>query len=36
LALKADFSDVTGGWTPDRGFDEIIAAQRPIDCDKWK
>jgi len=32
----ADFSDLVGRWTPDPGFDEIIAAQRQIDPDKWK
>jgi hypothetical protein len=33
---KEDFSDVTGKWTPDPAFDEIVAAQRQIDWDKWK
>lgn len=33
---KADFSDVTGRWTPDPAFEEILAAQRQIDWDKWK
>jgi hypothetical protein len=34
---KADFSDLVGQWTPDPGFDEIIASQRQvIDLDKWK
>ena len=33
---RADFSDVAGRWTPDPGFDEIIAAQRQIDRAKWK
>jgi len=33
---KADFSDLVGQWTPDPGFDEVIAAQRQIDLDKWK
>ena len=33
---KADFSDLTGGWTPDPAFDQILAAQRRIDRDKWK
>jgi hypothetical protein len=33
---KADFSDIVGQWTPDPAFDEIIAAQRQIDWDKWK
>jgi len=32
----ADFSDIAGGWTPDPAFDEILAAQRRIDRDKWK
>ena len=33
---KADFSDLVGKWTPDPAFDEILAAQRRIDPDKWK
>ena len=33
---RADFSDVVGKWTPDSAFDEILAAQRQIDWDKWK
>jgi hypothetical protein len=33
---KADFSDLVGKWTPDPGFEEILAAQRRIDWDKWK
>jgi hypothetical protein len=33
---RADFSDLVGGWTPDPAFDEILAAQRQIDWDKWK
>jgi hypothetical protein len=33
---RADFSDVVGQWTPDPAFDEILAAQRQIDMDKWK
>jgi plasmid stability protein len=33
---RADFSDVTGRWTPDPAFDEILAAQRRIDWKKWK
>lgn len=33
---RADFSDVAGGWTPDPGFDEVLASQRRIDRDKWK
>lgn len=31
----ADFSDLAGKWTPDPGFDEILAAQRQIDRDQW-
>ena len=34
--VRADFSDLVGHWTPDPGFDEIVAAQRQIDWDKWK
>ncbi len=34
--VRADFSDLVGRWTPDTGFDEIVAAQRQIDPDKWK
>lgn len=33
---RADFSDLVGQWTPDPAFDEILAAQRQIDWDKWK
>ena len=33
---KAGFSDLAGRWTPDPAFDEILAAQRQIDWDKWK
>jgi hypothetical protein len=33
---RADFSDLTGRWTPDPAFDEILAAQRQIDWDQWK
>jgi hypothetical protein len=33
---RADFSDLTGRWTPDPAFDEVLAAQRQIDRDKWK
>jgi hypothetical protein len=33
---RADFGDVVGHWTPDSGFDEVIAVQRQIDPDKWK
>jgi len=32
---RADFSDLTGRWTPDSAFDEILAAQRQIDWDQW-
>jgi hypothetical protein len=33
---RADFTDLVGRWTADPGFDEVITAQRQIDCDKWK
>jgi hypothetical protein len=33
---RVDFSDLVGRWTPDPAFDEILAAQRQIDWDKWK
>jgi hypothetical protein len=33
---KSDFSELVGQWTPDPAFDEVIAAQRQIDWDKWK
>ncbi len=33
---RADFSDLVGKWTPDPAFDEIVAAGRQIDRDKWK
>jgi hypothetical protein len=33
---RADFSDLVGQWTPDPAFDEILAAQRQIDIDKWR
>ena len=33
---RADFHDVAGEWTLDPAFDEIIAAQRQIDLDRWK
>jgi hypothetical protein len=33
---KADFSDLAGLWTPDPAFDDIMAAQRQIDWEKWK
>lgn len=36
LRKRADFDDVVGQWTPDPAFDEIVAAQRQIDPDKWK
>ena len=35
-AKRADFSDLVGRWTSDPAFDEILAAQRQIDWDKWK
>jgi hypothetical protein len=34
--VRADFSDLVGRWTPDPAFDEILAAQRQIDWDKWQ
>jgi hypothetical protein len=33
---RVDFSDLVGRWTPDPAFDEILAAQRQIDRNKWK
>ena len=33
---RADFSDLVGRWTPDAAFDEIVAAQRLVDADRWK
>jgi hypothetical protein len=33
---RADFTDLAGLWTADDAFDEILAAQRQIDPDKWK
>jgi len=33
---RADFSDLVGQWVPDAAFDEVLAAQRQIDWDKWK
>ena len=33
---RADFHDIAGQWTADPAFDEIMAAQRQIDPDKWK
>jgi plasmid stability protein len=33
---RADFSDLVGKWTPDAAFDEVLAAGRQIDRDKWK
>jgi len=32
----ADFSDLVGRWTPDSDFDEVLAAQRQVDWEKWK
>lgn len=34
--MRADFSDLVGRWTPDRAFDEIVAAQRQIHRDQWR
>ena len=33
---RADFSDLVGKWTSDPAFDQILAATRQIDPDKWK
>lgn len=33
---RVDLSDVACKWTPDPEFDEILAAQRQIDLEKWK
>ena len=33
---RIDLSDITGLWTPDPAFDEILASQRQIDWEKWK
>jgi len=33
---RSDFSDLVGRWNPDPKFDEILAAQRKIDWDKWR
>ena len=33
---RSDFSDIVGRWTPDPAFDEILAAQRRIDWDRWE
>ncbi len=33
---RADFSDLVGKWEPDAAFDEILAAGRQIDRDKWQ
>lgn len=33
---RADFGDVVGKWTPDPGFDDIVATQRQTDPDKRK
>lgn len=35
-SIKADFSDLVGKWTPDPAFDEVLAAQRQIDPEKWR
>jgi len=34
--IRADFGDLVGKWIPDPAFDEILAAQRKIDLEKWK
>ena len=33
---RANFTDLVGRWTADPAFDEVLAAQRQIDPDKWK
>jgi hypothetical protein len=33
---RVDFSDLVGTWKPDPEFDEILAAQRQIDPEKWR
>jgi len=33
---RADFSDLVGKWAPDPEFDEVLAAGRRIDTEKWK
>ena len=33
---KGDFSDLSGQWTPDPEFDQILTGQRKIDSTKWK
>jgi hypothetical protein len=33
---RADFTDLAGRWVADPAFDEILAAQRQIDWDRWK
>jgi hypothetical protein len=33
---RADFSDLVGKRIPDPAFDEVIAAGRKIDRNKWK
>jgi hypothetical protein len=36
LSRKIDLSDVTGGWTPDPAFDEILSSQRQVNRNRWK
>ena len=33
---RANFSDLVGRWTANPAFDEVLAAQRQIDPDRWK
>jgi hypothetical protein len=33
---RADYTDLVGRWAPDPAFDEILAAQRQIDWEKWR
>jgi hypothetical protein len=35
-AKREDFTDLVGRWTSDPAFDEILAAQREIDWERWK
>jgi hypothetical protein len=35
-SARSDFSHLVGRWTPDPSFDEMLAAQRQINWDKWK
>lgn len=35
-ARLAEFGDLVGKWKADPGFDEVVAAQRKIDPEKWR